>query len=194
MNVAARLEGLFEPGGICVSGTAHDQLQGKLDFAFTDAGEQQPTALLVLIGYKWHQNAQTRLKTQNSLPFALGAALGLSIEYYDDLRSSISAMIETRKVPKNLFDLAKALGRWESEGGSTELQGSELGQEIAPREVEERILRCLGAAVILQWNDLPTGIQRILFEDAASMSDPERRWRLKVQMARFLHTHKDDAE
>jgi hypothetical protein len=27
-----------------VSGTAHDQLQGKLDFAFTDAGEQQPTA------------------------------------------------------------------------------------------------------------------------------------------------------
>jgi Fe-S cluster biosynthesis and repair protein YggX len=103
-------------------------------------------------------------------------------------------MIETRKVPKNLFDLAKALGRWESEGGSTELQGSELGQEIAPREVEERILRCLGAAVILQWNDLPTGIHRILFEDAASMSDPERRWRLKVQMARFLHTHKDDAE
>jgi hypothetical protein len=97
-------------------------------------------------------------------------------------------MIETKKVPKNLFDLAKALGRWESEGGSTELQGSELGQEIAPQAAEERILRCLGAAVILQWNDLPTDIQRILFEDAASMSDPERRFRLKQQMARFLHS------
>jgi Fe-S cluster biosynthesis and repair protein YggX len=107
---------------------------------------------------------------------------------------SVATMNETRKVPKNLFDLAKALGRWESEGGSTELQGSELGQEITPQAAEERILRCLGAAVILQWNDLPTDIQRIIFEDAASMSDPERRFRLKQQMARFLHNHKDDAE
>jgi Fe-S cluster biosynthesis and repair protein YggX len=103
-------------------------------------------------------------------------------------------MTEAKKVPKNLFDLAKALGRWESEGGSTELQGSELGQEIAPQAAEERILRCLGAAVILQWNDLPTDIQRMIFDDAASMSDPERRFRLKQQMARFLHNHKDDSE
>jgi hypothetical protein len=103
-------------------------------------------------------------------------------------------MIETKKVPKNLFDLAKALDRWESEGGTAKLQGSELGQEIAPQAAEERVLLCLGAAVILQWNDLPTDIQRILFEDAASMSDPERRFRLKQQMARFLHNHKDDAE
>jgi Fe-S cluster biosynthesis and repair protein YggX len=107
---------------------------------------------------------------------------------------SVATMNETKKVPKNLFELAKALGRWESEGGSTELQGSELGQEIAPQAAEERILRCLGAAVILQWNDLPTDIQRMIFEDAASMSDPERRFRLKQQMARFLHNHKDDAE
>ena len=107
---------------------------------------------------------------------------------------SVATMNETKKVPKNLFELAKALGRWESEGGSTELQGSELGQEIAPQAAEERILRCLGAAVILQWNDLPTDIQRLIFEDAASMSDPERRFRLKQQMARFLHNHKDDAE
>jgi Fe-S cluster biosynthesis and repair protein YggX len=103
-------------------------------------------------------------------------------------------MIETKKVPKSLFDLAKALSRWASEGGATELQGLEVGQEIAPEAAEERILRCLGAAVILQWNDLPTDIQRVLFEDAASMSDPERRFRLKQQMARFLHNHKDDAE
>ena len=103
-------------------------------------------------------------------------------------------MSEKKQVPKNLFDLAKAIGRWESEGGLTELQESERGQEIAPQAAEERILRCLCAAVILQWNDLPTDIQRILFEDAASMSDPERRFRLKQQMARFLHNHKDDVE
>ena len=33
VNVAARLEQLAEPGGVVVSGTAYDQLQGKLDLA-----------------------------------------------------------------------------------------------------------------------------------------------------------------
>jgi len=104
-------------------------------------------------------------------------------------------MVETKKVPKNLYDLARALGRWESEGGAEEpLQGMEFGLGIALQEAEERILRYLGAAVILQWNDLPTEIQRNLFDDAASMSDPERRFRLKQQIARFLHDHKDDTD
>jgi len=104
-------------------------------------------------------------------------------------------MVETKKVPKTLYDLAKALGRWESEGGATEpRQGSDFGPDMTLQAAEERILRCLGAAVILQWNDLPTEIQRNLFDDAASMSDPERRFRLKQQMARFLHEHKDDTE
>jgi TolB-like protein len=40
VNIAARLEGLAKPGGICVSGTVHDQLAGKLDVIFEDAGEQ----------------------------------------------------------------------------------------------------------------------------------------------------------
>jgi hypothetical protein len=102
-------------------------------------------------------------------------------------------MAETKKVPKNLYDVARALSRWESEGGAEEPpQGSELGPDIDLQAAEERILQCLGAAVILQWNDLPTEIQRNLFEDAASMSDPDRRFRLKQQIARFLHEHKDD--
>jgi hypothetical protein len=46
---------------------------------------------------------------------------------------------------------------------------------------------------IMQWNDLPTEIQRELFDDAASMSDLARQFELKQQIARFLHEHKDDA-
>ncbi len=41
VNVAARLEALAEPGGICVSGTVHDHVRDKLDIAFDDLGEQQ---------------------------------------------------------------------------------------------------------------------------------------------------------
>jgi adenylate cyclase len=39
VNVAARLEALAEPGGICVSRVVRDQVRDKLDFAFEDLGE-----------------------------------------------------------------------------------------------------------------------------------------------------------
>ena len=41
VNVAARLEGLAEPGGICISIDVFRQIEGKLDLAFDDLGEQQ---------------------------------------------------------------------------------------------------------------------------------------------------------
>jgi TolB-like protein len=41
VNVAARLEGLAEPGGICVSAGVYDQVRDKLDLSFEDAGDQQ---------------------------------------------------------------------------------------------------------------------------------------------------------
>ena len=40
VNVAARLEGLAEPGGICVSARVREDAAGKLDLAFEDIGEQ----------------------------------------------------------------------------------------------------------------------------------------------------------
>ncbi len=40
VNVAARLEALAEPSGICVSGTVHDQIRDKLPYPFDDLGEQ----------------------------------------------------------------------------------------------------------------------------------------------------------
>jgi adenylate cyclase len=41
VNVAARLEGLAEPGGICVSARVQEDALGKLDLAFDDLGEQR---------------------------------------------------------------------------------------------------------------------------------------------------------
>jgi adenylate cyclase len=41
VNVAARLEGLAEPGGISVSGRVQEDAEGKVDIAFENAGEQQ---------------------------------------------------------------------------------------------------------------------------------------------------------
>jgi adenylate cyclase len=41
VNVAARLEALAEPGGICVSQRIHEDAVGRLDVIFEDMGEQQ---------------------------------------------------------------------------------------------------------------------------------------------------------
>ena len=41
VNIAARLEGLAEPGGICISGSVFDQVHNKIDLGFEDLGDQE---------------------------------------------------------------------------------------------------------------------------------------------------------
>jgi hypothetical protein len=59
---------------------------------------------------------------------------------------------------------------------------------------EERVLRCLGAALIMQWNALPTTLQREIFDTAGSVGKLLETAELRGQIARFLHKHKNDAE
>jgi hypothetical protein len=65
-------------------------------------------------------------------------------------------------------------------------------ESSAADEVEEHILRCLGAAVIMQWNTMPTKLQRELFDTAGSLGDVLKTTALRGQIARFLHEHKDE--
>lgn len=38
INVAARLESIADPGGICISGSVHEQVSNKLDAGYDDLG------------------------------------------------------------------------------------------------------------------------------------------------------------
>lgn len=58
---------------------------------------------------------------------------------------------------------------------------------------EELVLRCLGAAVIMQWNTLPTSLQREMFDTAGSVGRLLETAALRGQIARFLHKHKNEA-
>ena len=59
-------------------------------------------------------------------------------------------------------------------------------------EKDDKILRCLGAAVILRWNRFPTMLQKELFDNGSSIDELLEPGALRVEIARFLHEHKDD--
>jgi|SRR5579863_3355869 len=84
--------------------------------------------------------------------------------------------------------LVRALARWEWEGGSLD---TDWEKRAAPIQEQDHILHCLGAAVIVRWSDLPMEVQRQLFASAASLSEPLDTAKLKEQIARFLHNHKN---
>jgi len=98
----------------------------------------------------------------------------------------------TRKEPKppGGADQNKAIARWDNEGGAPKGAPQEHRNALAAlAKEEEHILRCLGAAVIMHWNDLPPDIQRELFDHAISMGELRHTAELKGQIARFLRKH-----
>jgi len=79
VNIAARLEGLAEPGGVCVSEDAFRQVRGKVDAEFADIGEQslkniaRPIRVYRLVGQRSAASAALPLPDKPSiavLPFA----------------------------------------------------------------------------------------------------------------------------
>lgn len=83
--------------------------------------------------------------------------------------------------------VSKSLRSRQMDGDAT----VELKLDQAPAQ-DEKILECLGAAVIMRWGTLPTKIQRELFEHATSLADLGETAPAKGEIARFLHNHKDD--
>jgi adenylate cyclase len=70
VNIAARLEALAEPGGICVSRVVHDQVRDKLDLAFEDMGEQQVKNIARPV-HVWRLRLGAKPAVSASAPLAL---------------------------------------------------------------------------------------------------------------------------
>jgi TolB-like protein/class 3 adenylate cyclase/cytochrome c-type biogenesis protein CcmH/NrfG len=64
VNVAARLEALAEPGGICISRMVRDQIRDKLSYAFVDQGEQSVKNIARPVRvYAWRSEATAGVPT-----------------------------------------------------------------------------------------------------------------------------------
>jgi len=76
VNVAARLEGLAEPGGICVSARVQEDVAGRLDLDFYDIGEQSLKNIARPVRV-YRVRLATGEKTPNVTPTESGPALTL---------------------------------------------------------------------------------------------------------------------
>src|SRR5581483_7312918 len=84
--------------------------------------------------------------------------------------------------------------QWLADNHDKTVRSTEFGQMngAALAQEEEQILRCLGAALILQWNTLPQKLRRELFDNAGAMGELLDTAELRGRIARFLHKHKND--
>ena len=82
MNVVVRLQALLIPGGICVSGTVFDEVEGKLPVTFKFLGEQQvkniPKPVRTYRLYKQGTSARAAHRTRASV-IAGGVALAVGL-------------------------------------------------------------------------------------------------------------------
>ena len=103
------------------------------------------------------------------------------IREFRKLQDRLGSLADNEEILADDYDNAAQVA--EQDGSS----GAALAAE------EELVLRCLGAAIIMQWNALPTTLQREIFDTAGSIGRLLETAALRGQIARFLHNHKDDA-
>ena len=131
---------------------------------------------------------QFRVKAAESGESLKNTGIPSEIREFQRSKESFSALAENEDWLANNFD--KII---HSQGISAE--DDDTGKSVVRStvaETEEHILRCLGAAVIMQWNTIPTKLQRELFDTAGSMGDVLKSAGLRAQIARFLHRQKDE--
>jgi hypothetical protein len=98
------------------------------------------------------------------------------------------AMADAKAATEAERQRAKALARWEGEGGAL---GRSAKTQQALDEAELRILSRLGAAVLGEWSKIPTELQQAIFARASTLhAMTDSPW-IKVEIARFLEEHKE---
>ena len=103
VNVAARLEALAHPGGICLSKNVHEIVNKKTDFQFNDLGEQKVKDTLlhavdIVLDASHKRKVKTKSKSQVSLIAAIVGILLLCIGGYAYYNNALIEQSEEEKM------------------------------------------------------------------------------------------------
>jgi TolB-like protein/class 3 adenylate cyclase/Tfp pilus assembly protein PilF len=123
VNIAARLEGLADPGAVCISGAVHDQVHNKLELAYEDMGEQVVKNIARPVRV-FHINVSGRsvvnsdIRSPGQRPHHLATVISLAILvvvviaggiWYQDLRLALGLTSDNKKVVATTEDARPAL-------------------------------------------------------------------------------------
>jgi class 3 adenylate cyclase/pimeloyl-ACP methyl ester carboxylesterase len=81
VNIAARLEALCEPGGVCISRAANDQIRDKLLMAFADLGEQAVKNISRAVGVYGLTAKDIEAIPEASIPASAGGAAATTVRH-----------------------------------------------------------------------------------------------------------------
>jgi hypothetical protein len=127
------------------------------------------------------KSQQRRAKAAEYGELIKGSTGAEEIHKFQELQDRLASLADNEQGRAN--DYENAVHVAEQDGSS----GAALAAE------EELVSRCLGAAIIMQWNALPTTLRREIFDTAGSVGKLLETAVLRGQIARFLHKHRDDA-
>ena len=161
VNIAARLEGIAEPGGICISDDAHRQIRGKVDIVFEDIGLQALKNIAEPMR-AWQFRLARKSISASSQDISLGAAKLLSLpdrpsiavlpfqnmsgdpeqEYFAD--GMVEDIITALSRFKSLFVIARN-SSFTYKGKAVDIK--QVGRELGVRYVLEGSVRKAGSRV-----------------------------------------------
>jgi TolB-like protein/class 3 adenylate cyclase/Tfp pilus assembly protein PilF len=179
VNIAARLEGIAEPGGVCISDDAQRQIRGKVDIAFEDMGPQtlkniaEPMrAWRMQIGASAVASASIRLSVETTQSLALPDKPSIAVlpfqnmsgdpeqEYFAD--GMVEDIITALSRFKSLFVIARN-SSFTYKGKTVDIK--KVGRELGVRYVLEGSVRKAGNRVRITGQLIEAATGRHLWAD-----------------------------
>lgn len=157
INVAARLQSIAEPGGICISSSVYDQISGKIDLGFVDLGEQalknitRPIRVYQLSGVKKPVSAKPVHKPvrYGIVWISVGLAAGIAIfvlawqSGWLAGQAPATSPASAEKAASQVVDTAMQARVAELEKSSLEAERARAKAELEKLRMEEKISRKL---------------------------------------------------
>jgi adenylate cyclase len=111
VNLAARLEGLAEPGGICISDQVYAAVAGKLDFSVEDGGEHQVKNIARPVRiWRWHPSRRPAVAGSDA-PLPLPEKPSIVVLPFDNMSGDVEQNYFSDGITEDIItDLSKISG------------------------------------------------------------------------------------